>query len=126
MVLYHLIEIVVDILHDVIVSIITYGILHNRIEDVLLLRRRNRSPSAKHGLNKFRLKILWLFSEVKHIVDICISLYKCREKKSLNRSFYNPVSVPLLDDIFRLIVSKPCLGELDRANTAENVVIDVV
>ena len=49
-----------------------------------------------------------------------------REKKSLCGSLYYPVPEPVLYAVFRLVVSKSRLGELDRADTAQRVVIDVL
>ena len=122
----HLIKIVMNVLHDVVISILTDSILNNRIKDIFLLRRRNRSSSAKHCLDKLRLKVIRLLGEIEHVVDVHISFYKCREKKSLRRSLYYPVAVPVFNNIFCLVIAKSCLGKLDRANAAEDVVVDLV
>ena len=57
-------------------------------------------------------------------MNVCASVIKHREKKSIFRHFHDPVADTVLDQVCFRIIAKSRLGQLHRADAAKNVLVD--
>ena len=76
------------------------------------------------GINELGVKLLRILGEIQDTMDIAAAVIEGWEQESGHRSLYPPVPGTLLDGVGRLIVGETRLGELYRADAAEDVVVD--
>ena len=121
-----IVKFLVDLKDCVICAVITKGFFYQGVEGVTLVSGRKRCGAAKNFIHHCGAEFFSIFCVVEHTVNICTAVIELWEKKSPVRHFYQPVADTVFDIVGLCVIVKACLGELYRADAAEDVVVDLI
>ena len=124
--LYPFIQFFVNIHNGVISTILAKSLFNKRIKRITLSTGRKWCCTSKHLVDESAAELLGIFAVVQKSVNIRATVIKYREKEAQIRHFYNPVTNAVFDIVGFSIVTESCFREIDRTDTAENVVVDLI
>ena len=115
-----------DIDYSLIAAGISQGFCEQLLESLLLAFGGQGSGAAEQFFHQGRLQNLRVACIIKHAVQIGVPVVEGGEQESRVGSLYDPVADPVFDTVLFRVVAKSCFGQLDRADTAEQIFIGVV
>ena len=126
MLLYHFADLFVDRHDRLIAAVRPQSLLYQLLKDLLLVGCRQRRHAAQKFCRKFSMQLSRIAGIVQHRMKIRTAIVKGREQKTGLRHVHNPVANAVLETIILRIVGEPGLGELHRAQAAEQVLVYLV
>ena len=87
---------------------------------------RKRGGASQQLVNKDISKLIGVLTIIKNTVDICAAVIKLWEKESYFGHFYDPVTDTVLNAVSLCVITEPCFGKLYRADTAHNVIVNLI
>ena len=121
-----IVELFVDLKNCIVGTVIAKGFFYQSIEGVTLGCCGQWCGAAEDFFHHGGAEIFGVFGVVEEPVDVGAAVVELREKESPVRHFHQPVTDTVFDIVGLCVVVQACLGELDRADAAEDMVVDLI
>ena len=115
-----------DVHNGIVSTVITEGFFYERIKGISLTACGERSRASEHFIYESTAKLLGIFCVIQKSVDICAPVIEYREKEAQIRHFYDPVTDTVFDVVGFSIVAQSRFGKVDRTDTAEDMIVDLI
>ena len=109
-----------------VVAGVTEGFFDDGLEGFLLITSRKRKRAAEHLLNKGIVQVIAVLGIVQSAVQVGGAVIEGREKETELRHLDYPVTDAVLEAALQFIVAQAWLGQIYRADRAENVAVNLI
>ncbi len=120
------VEFFVDLKNGVVGAVIAKGFFYQCIKGVALGCCGQWCGAAEDFFHHGGAEVFGVFCVVEEAVDVGAAVVELWEEEAPVGHFYQPVADAVFDVVGLCVVVQACLGEFDRADAAEDVVVDLI